>query len=176
MATVTQKTETIFDAIIQYKQANDGLSPSFAELSNLFNFSKSQIQDHINRLIANKLVYKTPGDSRNLGIVGGVWQWKTPRPVPPRRAGDVLRVIIDYKLSYDGNAPSHRQIAETLDLSYTGDIKGYMDELVETKYLRTEYATDRYIIILGGQWQYDPVALEKANPNIYRQNPLLPFD
>lgn len=166
----------ILNAIITYKRENDGVSPSVAELGAQFNTAKSQIQDHINRLIIGKFLSKTPGNSRNMAVTGGRWQWLEPRTYPAKRAGDVLRVIVDYKQANDGNAPSHREIADALDLAYTGDIKGYLDELAEAGYLNAEYATDRHICIVGGAWDYDKEVLAQANPDVYGQRPLLPLD
>lgn len=170
----TLLTQNILDAIISYKQANDGVSPSLAELATQFDIAKSQAMEHVNRLISGKLLSKTPGKSRNLAVAGGRWQWANPKPYPDKRAGDVLQAIVAYKQAYDGNAPSHREIAQTLGLSYTGDMKGYVDELAEAGYITAVYATDRHICIVGGIWQYDKIVLAQANPDIYKQRPLLP--
>ncbi|NHZ72632.1 MAG: hypothetical protein GWP17_06080 [Aquificales bacterium] len=173
---LTQFTQTILEAVLSTKQENDGISPSLAELAAQFGVGKSQVQDHIMRLMTGNLLYKTPGKSRNLAVVGGTWVWAEPRPYPIKRVGDVLRAVVVYKQSYDGNAPSHRQIAHTLGLSYTGDIKGYMDDLSDAGYLKTAYATDRHIMVVGGNWRYDKDVLAQANPDFYSQGSLLPFD
>jgi len=170
----TRLTQDILDAIISYKQTNDGVSPSLAELATQFDIAKSQTLEQINRLIESKHLSKTAGNSRNLTVAGGQWQWATPKPFPEKRAGDVLRAVVEYKQAYDGNAPSHREIAQTLGLSYTGDIKGYMDELAEAGYLTAAYATDRHICVMGGSWHCDRDVLTQANPDFYKQRPLLP--
>lgn len=170
----TLLTQNMLDAIIRYKLANDGVSPSLAELSAQFDIAKSQAMEQINRLVASKLLSKTPGKSRNLAVTGGQWQWAKPQTHPTKRAGDVLRAVVDYKRAHDGNAPSHREIAQILGLSYTGDIKGYLDGLAEDGYLTTAYATDRHICVVGGVWHCDKDVLAQANPDIYKQRPLLP--
>lgn len=175
IVSVAQPTQNIIEAIITYKEANDGISPSLAELATQFNIAKSQAMEHINHLIAGKLLSKTPGKSRNLAVAGGQWQWLEPKLYPPKRAGDVLYAIVDYKQAYDGNAPSHRQIAQSLGLSYTGDIKGYVDELAKAGYLSAAYATDRHICVVGGSWHCDRDVLTQANPDFYKQSPLLPL-
>ena len=172
----TQLTPKILDAVIDYKQEHDGVSPSLAELAVQVNISKSQAQEHINHLVTGKLLSKTPGKSRNLAVTGGRWQWTEPRLYPDKRAGDILRVVVGYKEAHDGNAPSHRQIAEALELSYTGDIKGYLDDLTDAGYLSTAYAADRHICVTGGIWRCDRDRLARANPDIYQQRPLLPLD
>jgi SOS-response transcriptional repressor LexA len=164
----------MLDAIITYKQANDGVSPALAELAAQFDIAKSQAMEHINHLVAGKLLFKTPGNSRNLAITGGQWQWAKPQPYPTKRAGDVLRAVVDYKQANDGNAPSHRELAQALGLSYTGDMKGYLDELAKDGYLTAAYATDRHICVEGGVWYYDKDVLAQANPDFYKQRPLLP--
>ena len=170
----TLLTQNILDAIISYKQSNDGVSPSLAELATQFDIAKSQVMKQINRLIESKHLSKTTGNSRNLAVAGGQWQWTTPKPFPEKRAGDVLRAIIAYKQANDGNAPSHREIAQELGLSYTGDIKRYVDELADEGYLAAAYATDRHICIVGGAWQCDKAVLAQANPDFYKQRPFLP--
>ena len=167
-------TQNMLDAIITYKQANDGVSPSLDELATQVGISKSQTMEHINHLVAGRQLFKTPGNSRNLAVIGGRWQWAKPQPYPTKRAGDVLRAVIDYKQVNDGNAPSHRELAQVLGLSYTGDIKEYLDELAEDGYLTAAYATDRHICVVGGVWQSDKDILTQANPDFYRQRPLLP--
>jgi SOS-response transcriptional repressor LexA len=164
----------MLDAIITYKQANDGVSPSLAELAGQFGIVKSQAMEHINHLVAGKLLSKTPGNSRNLAVTGGQWRWLEPKAIPDKRAGDVFRIVLTYKQVNDGNAPSHREIAQALGLSYTGDIKGYLDELAEEGYLAVAYATDRHICVVGGVWRCDKDALTQANPDFYSQRPLLP--
>ncbi|MCZ7666670.1 MAG: hypothetical protein M5U34_05270 [Chloroflexi bacterium] len=65
----------------------------------------------------------------------------------------MLRLVIAYKTEHDGNAPSHRQIAEALGLVYTGDIKTYLDEPGgEGLPDASNYATDRHIMVMGGEW------------------------
>ena len=167
-------TQHILDAIITYKQANDGVSPALADLAAQFDIAKSQAMEQINRLIASKLLSKTPGKSRNLAVTGGQWHWQEPKAIPTKRAGDVLRAVVAYKQANDGNAPSHRELAQELGLSYTGDIKGYLDELAEEGYLSVAYATDRHICVVGGVWHCDKDVLAQANPDIYKQRPLLP--
>lgn len=167
-------TQNVLDAIIAYKEANDGVSPALAELAVQFGIVKSQVMEQINRLIASKRLSKTPGKSRNLAVTGGRWQWLEPKIIPDRRAGDVLRAVVAYKQANDGNAPSHREIAQALGLSYTGDIKGYLDKLAEEGYLSAAYATDRHICVVGGAWHCDKDVLAQANPDIFKQRPLLP--
>jgi SOS-response transcriptional repressor LexA len=173
-ASQTLLSQNMLDAIIRYKQANDGVSPSLAELAAEFNIAKSQVMELINRLIASKCLCKTPGKSRNLAVTGGRWQWLETKAIPDKRAGDVLRTVVAYKQANDGNAPSHREIAQALGLSYTGDIKGYMDDLTEAGYISAAYATNRHIRVVGGAWHCDKEALARANPDIYKQRPLLP--
>lgn len=172
--TQTQLTQNTLDAIISYKQTNDGVSPSLAELATQFGIAKSQVMEQINRLIESKHLSKTAGNSRNLAVAGGQWLWATPKPFPEKRVGEILRAIVAYKQANDGNSPSHREIAQELGLSYTGDIKGYVDELAEAGYLSAAYATDRHICIVGGSWQCDKEVLAQANPDFYKQRPLLP--
>ena len=167
-------TQNMLEAIIRYKQTNDGISPALADLATQFDIAKSQAMEQINRLIASKLLSKTPGKSRNLAVTGGRWQWLEPKPIPSKRAGDVLRIVVIHKQANDGNAPSHREIAQALELSYTGDIKGYLDELAEEGYLSVAYATDRHICIVGGAWHCDKDVLAQANLDFYKQRPLLP--
>lgn len=169
-------TQNILDAIIRYKQANDGISPALDDLAIQFDIAKSQAMEQINRLIASKYLSKTPGKSRNLAVTGGQWQWLKPKAIPDKRAGDVLRTVVAYKQANDGNAPSHREIAQKLSLSYTGDIKNYLDKLAEEGYLSVAYATDRHICVVGGAWHCDKDVLAQANPDIYKQRPLLPPD
>ena len=164
----------MLDAIITYKQANDGVSPSLDELATQTGISKSQAMEQINHLVTSKLLFKTPGNSRNLAVTGGQWQWLEPKAIPDKRVGGVLRIVVDYKQTNDGNAPSHREIAQALGLSYTGDIKIYLDELAEEGHLSVAYATDRHICVIGGVWQCDKDALTQANPDFYSQRPLLP--
>ena len=172
----TRLTQQILVAIIDYKQENDGVSPSLAELADLINISKSQAQEQINHLVTGKLLSKTPGKSRNLTVAGGKWEWVEPKTIPDKRAGDVLKEIVAYKQAFDGNVPSHREIAQALGLSYTGDIRGYLDDLAEGGYLTVAYATDRHICVTGGRWSIDQDVLNQANLNFYNQRPLLPFD
>ncbi len=167
-------SQNMLEAIIAYKVENDGVSPSLAELSAEFDAAKSQVQEQVGRLIASKRLFKTPGKSRNLAVVGGKWQWADPRPYPAKRVGDVLKVIVAYKEVHNGNAPSHREVADVLELSYTGDIKAYLDELTDMGYLQAMYATDRHIMVVGGAWTCDEVALKQANPDFYYQRQLFP--
>ena len=172
----TLLTQNMLDAIIAYKQANDGVSPALADLADQLDIAKSQAMEQINRLIASKLLSKTLGKSRNLAVTGGRWQWLEPKAIPDKRVGDVLRAVVAYKQANDGNAPSHREIAQALGLSYTGDIKGYLDELAEEGYLSVAYATDRHICVVGSAWHCDKDVLAQANLDFYKQRPLLPPD
>ncbi len=170
------ESQKMLEAIIAYKLETDGISPSLAELAAGFDIAKSQVQEQINRLVASRRLFRTPGKSRNLAVIGGKWRWIEPKPYPSKRVGDVLKVIIEYKEAYNGNAPSHREIADRLGLSYTGDIKGYVDELTDMGYLVVTYATDRHILVVGGAWSCDEEALIQANPNIYYQSSLFPME
>jgi SOS-response transcriptional repressor LexA len=172
----TQQTRNTLQAILAYKQKNDGVAPSLIELGTQLNLVKSGVSRQITRLINYGFLYRTPGRSRNLAITGGKWRWAKPRPFPTGRAGDVLQMILDYKRTYDGNAPSLREISAALGLAYTGGIKAYLETLEEAGYLTTAFATDRHICIVGGIWRCDIDVLAQANPNIYSQRPLLPLD
>ncbi len=163
-------------AILAYKQAHDGISPSLAELATQLDLVKSKVHQHIVHLMDCDLLYKTPGQSRNLAVTGGEWQWANPRPYPAGRAGDVLREVVAYKRTHDGNAPSHREIAAVMELAYTSSIKGYLDALAETGYLAAAYATDRHICVAGGVWRYSKDVLAQASPDFYSQGTLLSLD
>jgi SOS-response transcriptional repressor LexA len=168
------QTYDTLQAIIVYKTEHDGVSPSLDELAVAVTMVKSRLSKHISRLCKHGLLTRTPGKSRNLAVAGGQWAWAEPKTFPIGRAGDVLRIVVTYKTDYDGNAPSHRQIAQALGLAYTGDIKTYLDELAEGGYLATAYATDRHIAVAGGRWNYDAAVLQAASGRVPRQGELLP--
>lgn len=170
------QTYAILQAIVAYKTAQDGISPSLDDLATAVSLAKSQLPAHITRLVKHGLLRKTPGQSRNLAVSGSQWRWAEPQPEPPGRVGDVLRMVIAYKMEHDGNAPSHRQIAESLGLAYTGDIKTYLDELAEMGYLVLSYATDRHIMVAGGKWEVETAVLQTAAARVPRQNTFLPPD
>ncbi|MCA9923385.1 MAG: MarR family transcriptional regulator [Anaerolineales bacterium] len=167
---------TILKAIINYKQAHDGISPSYDELAAKTGMSKSVLQQHIHILLGKGLLHKTPGPSRNLAVAGGKWSWEEERPFPPGRLADILKTIIDYKTTHDGNAPGHRDIAEKLGLAYAGSIKAYLDTLTEMGYLTTIYASDRNIMIVGGVWSYDQSLIEARCPQQRKQGSLFSLD
>jgi SOS-response transcriptional repressor LexA len=163
------QTYDILQAIIAYKTEHDGVSPSLDELAVTVTMVKSQLSQHISRLCKHGLLFRTPGQSRNLAVTGGQWAWAAPKLFPSGRIGDVLRIVVKYKTEYDGNAPSHRQIAQTLGLAYTGDISMYLDELAAAGYLTTAYATDRHIAVIGGRWVYDTAVIKAAAARVPRQ-------
>ncbi len=170
------QTYAILQAIVAYKTTQDGVSPSLDELAPAVSLNKSQLPAHISRLVKHGLLRKTPGQSRNLAVSGGHWRWAAPQLEPPGRVGDVLRLVIAYKTEHDGNAPSHRQIAEALGLVYTGDIKTYLDELAERGCLTLSYATDRHIMVMGGEWGVETAVLQAAAARVPHQNTFLPPD
>lgn len=166
----------ILKTIISYKQNHDGISPSYDELASVTGMSKSVLKQQILVLLKRGLLYKTPGPSRNLAVVGGKWVWEGKRPFPPNRPADILNMIINYKTTHDGNAPGHRDIAEALGLAYAGSIKTYLDTLTEMGFLTTTYASDRAIMIVGGRWTYDKLLFETKCPEQPKQRSLFLLD
>lgn len=145
----------ILQAIVSFKQGHDGNAPTLEELAGMVGLGKSTIWKYVRELERAALLHHQPGSGRALSLVGGRWEWVTPRPFPPGRIGDVLRVVVAYKTSHDGVSPDHRQIAAALGVVYSGSIKVYLDTLAERGYITAGYATERYICVMGGKWQCD---------------------
>lgn len=153
---LSDSTCAVLRAVIAYKQAHDGNAPAVDDLMTAVSLAKSTVWYHVQVLLANGLLQRVPGNSRNLAVVGGRWEWAAPRPYPPGRLGDVLRCIVAHKRAHDGTAPGHRDIAVCLQVVYTGGIREYLDALVEADYITTPYTMDRHIIVHGGAWHHTP--------------------
>ncbi len=152
----------VLQAIVAFKQAHDGNSPSMKELAKAVGKAKSSVWQAVQELETADLLQREPGSSRTLQLTGSAWRWVAPQSYPNGRVGDVLRVIVVHKAAHDGNAPGHREIATALGVVYSGAIKVYLDELVEAGFITTAYATDRYICVRGGQWTCDAAWLAAA--------------
>lgn len=161
---LSSKACAVLRAIIAYKETHDGNAPSLQELANALGQAKSTTWLGVQELERGGFLQRQPGGGRTLQLVGGGWQWTHSRPYPSGRKGDVLRVIVDYKSTHDGNAPGHREIAARLGVVYSGAIKGYLDELMEEGFIETEYASDRFISVYGGRWGCDATWLAAACP------------
>lgn len=68
-------TDTVFNAIVAFKQENDGCSPSYSWLMEACNIaSKSVVFYHIDKLVEDDRLVKGPGKG-NLQVVGGIWHY-----------------------------------------------------------------------------------------------------
>ena len=79
------RPQEIYDFIIDYKIANDGLSPSIREIATACNISSTSIVDyHIGKLVdAGKIEMRSGIGKkvRGIKVVGGLW-------IPPERKDD----------------------------------------------------------------------------------------
>lgn len=63
--------EQIFDFIVAYKRANDGLSPAISEIAEVCSLSSSTVKYHLLNLVAEKRI--TIVARRGILVIGGEW-------------------------------------------------------------------------------------------------------
>jgi len=68
--------EDLFFAIVKYKRANDGVSPSFRELADLCGYSSiNTVQYRLNQLQEDGLI-EFDGGVRSIKVAGGRWVYE----------------------------------------------------------------------------------------------------
>lgn len=66
----------------------------------------------------------------------------------------VYRYIVEFKMLFDGNSPSIREIAEACDISSTSLVHYYLEKLVDRKLIMmSEGLAHTKILVLGGNWR-----------------------
>jgi repressor LexA len=70
------------------------------------------------------------------------------------RSPDVLKFIVDFKQSHDGNSPSIREIADKVGLSSSSSVFYYLDRLESAGRIRRN-GTRSFIEVTGGRWVYE---------------------
>jgi repressor LexA len=76
MTELGQPTLDILQAIIQYKTAHDGLSPTMRKLAVITGTaSTSTIDYHLNRLEEAGMIQRDPFSSRAIRVTGGEWRY-----------------------------------------------------------------------------------------------------
>lgn len=79
----------------------------------------------------------------------------------------VLRFIIDFKVKYDGNTPTIRDIETGMGFSSTSIAMLYVNRLISWGYMRRMVTPDTgtvHFCVVGGQWEYCPPEYEEDRP------------
>lgn len=67
--------------------------------------------------------------------------------------GKLLRAIIQYKLQYDGNSPTLREMGELMDINSTSTIRNLLADLVTQGKISTgSLGETRKIMVESGMW------------------------
>lgn len=93
-------TQAVFTAIVEHKGQHDGNAPALETIGNGLGVQKSTVFYHVKRLAAAGLVECHDGE---IWVKGGRWVFD---PDLDQVEDDVLRAVIGYKQTHDGNSPS----------------------------------------------------------------------
>lgn len=66
----------------------------------------------------------------------------------------IYRFIVEFKMKFDGNSPSIREIAEDCNISSTSMVAYYLEKLVESGLIEMSEGLERNkILVKGGEWR-----------------------
>lgn len=78
-ATKDATDRRVFEYIVEYKTAHDGMSPTFRQMQKSLGYSQVTFTNSITRLIeAGKVQSIGNGRHRNFTVIGGRWSYKEP--------------------------------------------------------------------------------------------------
>lgn len=72
IGTISKKTRSVLDAIIEYKAANDGNSPSLNDIGDMLSLAPDTVRWHINKLVQAGVIERT-SPTRNFAVRGATW-------------------------------------------------------------------------------------------------------
>jgi SOS-response transcriptional repressor LexA len=71
-----------------------------------------------------------------------------------RRLKKLMKFIVAYKITHDGNSPTNREMGAALNVRSTSLIKYYVDELANRSLIKTSgEGSSRSIQVIGGSWR-----------------------
>lgn len=70
------------------------------------------------------------------------------------RAAQMLRFIVDYKITHDGNSPNMREIGAAAGVESSSLISFYLGELERRGFIRRSRSYARQIELVGGTYTY----------------------
>lgn len=72
----------------------------------------------------------------------------------PDKPAIIYQYIIKFKMKYDGNSPSIREIAEDCNISSTSMVAYYLEKLVDQGLIEISDGLERNkIMVKGGNWR-----------------------
>lgn len=148
----------LFDAIVAYKRAHDGNSPSVRDLMAAVEYSSTASTFWLlERLEADGRIARNPNRSRHICVVGGAWTY-TEKPAVAglsRYAIADWGHIIEYKVACDGNSPSFWELVIACRMSSTSVARAAVVELHNAHLVRMPGApTARHLEVVGGRWGF----------------------
>lgn len=70
------------------------------------------------------------------------------------RAAQMLRFIVEYKITHDGNSPNIREIGAAAGVESSSLISFYLGQLERSGYIRRSRSYARQIELVGGKYTY----------------------
>jgi SOS-response transcriptional repressor LexA len=67
---------------------------------------------------------------------------------------DLLKFIVQYKKSHDGNSPTYQEMIDALGISSKSVVKYMLVNLQRAGRIRLAFDTSRSIEVVGGKWIY----------------------
>jgi len=151
-----ERHSLLFDAIVAYKRAHDGISPSLRNLmESVGHASISTTAYAVEDLVAEGLITRGERQSRHLCVVGGVWTHAGAHDaVLSRQAQAAWEQIIEYKRANDGNAPCYRDLVRLCRFSSNSIAHAAVQELYAAQLVRAAGALlVRHLEVAGGRWE-----------------------
>ena len=152
----TGQHAALYDAIVAYKRAHDGISPSLRDLMvAVGHASISTTAYAMGDLVADGLITRGHNQSRHICVVGGVWTHAgAHEAVLSRQAQTAWERIIEYKRANDGNAPCYRDLVRLCRFSSNSIAHAAVQELYLARLVWTEGTLlARHLEVAGGRWE-----------------------
>jgi hypothetical protein len=153
----TARCMSLFDAIVAYKRAHDGISPSLRNLMESVGYaSLSTAAYAVEDLVAEGLITRGERQSRHICVVGGVWTHAGAHDaVLSRQAQAAWEKIIEYKRANDGNAPCYRDLVRLCRFSSNSIAHAAVQELYAAQLVRSAGTLlVRHLEVAGGRWEF----------------------
>lgn len=153
----TGQHAALYDAIVAYKRAHDGISPSLRNLMEAVGYSSLSTAAYaVEDLVAEGLITRGERQSRHICVVGGLWTHAGAHDaVLSRQAQAAWEKIIEYKRANDGNAPCYRDLVRLCRFSSNSIAHAAVQELYAAQLVRSAGTLlVRHLEVAGGQWEF----------------------
>lgn len=145
----------MYDAIVAYKRAHDGNSPSVRNLMAICNYNSTAAVMHaLEALEAEGLITRGYNISRHICVAGGAWTHGGAHDAElTPYASMAWTRIVEYKQAHDGNAPTIHDLMVRCRFSSKSVTRAAVVELRTAQLVRMPPdPIARHLEVVGGQW------------------------